>query len=216
MGEALIVTSGKGGVGKSTVAVNLAAALALLGSRTVLVDADTGLRSLDILLGLENDVVYDLTDVAEGVCRLQQAELRSRDVERLHLIAAAQLRDVTSIGRRQMEEIAGRLKELYDYVVIDCPAGVDEGFRIAASGADRAIIVTQNDAVCVRDAERVKGLLNRADVSNIALAVNRMQPEKLRRHEASACEKLAERLEAPLIGVIREDDVSRYGRKSRL
>lgn len=206
MGEALIVTSGKGGAGKSTVAVNLAAAMARLGDRVVLVDADTGLRSLDVMLGLENDVVYDLTDVAEGVCRLRQAVLRCRAVDGLYMVAAAQLRDVSSVTRGQMEDIAGQLKRQYDAVVIDCPAGVDTGFHIAAAGADRAVIVTQNDVISVRDAERVKGLLQRADVTRAALLVNRALPEKLRRREKSACEALAERLELPLIGIVGEND----------
>ena len=153
--EALVVTSGKGGVGKSTVAVNLAVSLARRGKKTVVIDADTGLRSLDVLLGMENDVVYDLTDVVEGVCKLRQAVVKVRDVDNLSMLAAAQLRDMSSVSREQMEKVVSELKEQFDYVIIDCPAGVDLGFRVAVAGADRAIIVTHNDAICQRDVERL-------------------------------------------------------------
>ncbi|MBQ8953499.1 MAG: septum site-determining protein MinD [Clostridia bacterium] len=206
MGEALVVTSGKGGVGKSTLAVNLAAALALAGSRTALVDADTGLRSLDVMLGLENNVVYDLTDVAEGVCRLRQAVLRCPAVPGLSMMAASQLRDAGSVSREKMKDIAGQLKESFEYVIIDCPAGVDAGFRIAAAGADRALIVTQIDPVCVRDAERVKGLLERAGVGKTLLAVNRVRREKPKKEEPYSWDALAQRLELPLVGLVGEDE----------
>ena len=206
MSEALLVTSGKGGVGKSTLAVNLAATLAMMGQSTVLVDADTGLRSLDVLLGLENDVVYDLTDVTEGVCKLRQAIVACPHLSGLRLVAAAALRDTSSVSREKMREVIEELKERFDHVMIDCPAGVDEGFRIACSGADRAIIVTQNDAVCARDAERVKGLLERAGITDVFLAINHARRERLKKGEISACETLAQRLELPLIGIIGEND----------
>ena len=202
MSEALVITSGKGGVGKSTVAVNLGVSLARLGQKTVVIDADTGLRSLDVLLGMENDVVYDLTDVVEGVCPLHRAMVPVRGVQEMYLLAAAQLRDMSSVTRDEMDEVASQLKERFDYVLIDCPAGVDTGFRIAVAGADRAIIVTQNDVVCQRDAERVKGLLERAGIMNIALLVNRVRPEKLQKNQPSSCEIMAEQLEMPLIGNI--------------
>ena len=220
MSEALVITSGKGGVGKSTLAVNLAAALALMDQKTVLVDADTGLRSLDVMLGLENDVVYDLTDVAEGVCRLQQALVRCPDIPGLRLVAAAALRDAGSVSRDRMREIIGQLRERFQYVVIDCPAGVDEGFRIAAAGAGRAIIVTQNDPVCVRDAERVKGLLERAGVTDAMLAVNRVCREKRKKGEPYSWDALARRLELPLVGIVGENDAfaeaARKGRPAML
>lgn len=200
--EALVVTSGKGGVGKSTVAVNLAVSLAKRGKKTVVIDADTGLRSLDVLLGMENDVVYDLTDVVEGVCKLKQAVVKVRDVDNLSMLAAAQLRDMSSVSREQMEKVVSELKEQFDYVIIDCPAGVDLGFRVAVAGADRAIIVTHNDAICQRDVERVKGLLQRADVNDMALLVNRVTPEKLKKKKPSSCAVMAEKLEMKLIGNI--------------
>ena len=200
--EALVVTSGKGGVGKSTVAVNLAVSLARRGKKTVVIDADTGLRSLDVLLGMENDVVYDLTDVVEGVCKLRQAVVKVRNVDNLSMLAAAQLRDMSSVSREQMEKVVSELKEQFDYVIIDCPAGVDLGFRVAVAGADRAIIVTHNDAICQRDVERVKGLLQRADVSDMVLLVNRVTPEKLKKKQPSSCAVMAEKLEMKLIGNI--------------
>ena len=206
MSEALVVTSGKGGVGKSTLAVNLAAALALAGSRTALVDADTGLRSLDVMLGLENNVVYDLTDVAEGVCRLRQAVLRCPAVPGLSMMAASQLRDAGSVTREKMKDIAAQLRQSFEYVIIDCPAGVDAGFRIAAAGADRAVIVTQNDPICVRDAERVKGLLERAGVTEAMLVVNRAHRERPKKGEPYSWDALAQRLELPLIGLVEENE----------
>ncbi len=207
MGEALVITSGKGGVGKSTLAVNLAVALAGMECRTVLIDADTGLRSLDVLLGLENNVVYDLTDVAEGACRLRQAVLKHREIPRLALVAAAQLRDSSSVTPERMEKIVGELKDEFDEVIIDCPAGVDNGFRVATAGADRAVVVVQNDPICVRDAERVKGLLERADVARVDFCVNRAQPEPVQ-EGPSSLDQLAERLEMKCIGAVPEDSAA--------
>ena len=205
MGEALVITSGKGGVGKSTLAVNLAVALAGMGRKTLLIDADTGLRSLDVLLGMENNIVYDLTDAAEGVCRLKQAVVKVQKVENLSLIAAAQLRDSSSVPPARMKEIVNRLRDMFDKVIIDCPAGIGTGFRAAASAADRAVIVALDDAITVRDAERVKGLLERFDLPTPQLVVNRVVWEKLKKDGKDAGHRLADRLEMPLLGVIAED-----------
>ena len=203
MDEVLLITSGKGGVGKSTVAVNLAASLARLRRKVILIDGDTGLRSLDVLLGVENNVVYDMTDVVEGVCKLKQAVVKSRDVEGLYMLPAAMLRETASVSPEQMKDIVSQLRGDYDFIFIDCPAGVDLGFHTAASaGVDRAVIVAQNDVISVRDAERVKSLLRREGVNDMMLIMNRVQPEKLKRRQPSSCEQLAERLELPLIGII--------------
>lgn len=206
MSEALVITSGKGGVGKSTLAVNLALAQAAAGWKVALIDVDTGLRNLDVLLGMENRVVYDLTDVAEGVCRMKQALVRHHTYENLSLIAAAQMRDSGSVSPAQMEKIVGKLKEQFDWVIIDCPAGVDRGFRTAIAGADRAVIVALNDAVSIRDAERVKGLLEKAGLPTPLLVCNRMKNVKLKKGETPAWQQMAEKLDMKLLGAAPEDD----------
>lgn len=209
MSEALVITSGKGGAGKSTLAANLSVALADGGAKVVLIDADTGLRNLDVLLGMENRVVYDLTDVAEGVCRLKQALVRDRNCENLCLIAAAQMRDSSSVLPAQMEKIVGKLKEQFDWIIVDCPAGVDRGFRTAIAGADRALVVTMDDPVSVRDAERVSALVEKAGLPKPMLVCNRVRAEKLRKGEQPAWMATAERLDMHLAGVVPEDDAVR-------
>lgn len=206
MGKALMITSGKGGVGKSTMAVNLALAQAMAGWKVVLIDVDTGLRNLDVLLGLENRVVYDLTDVAEGVCRLKQALVRHQTCENLSMIAAAQMRDSGSVSPAQMEKIVGKLREQFDWIIIDCPAGVDRGFRTALAGADEAVVVALNDVVSIRDAERVRGLIEKAGLPKPMLVCNRIRFRKLRKGETPVWEQMAERLDMKLLGVVPEDD----------
>lgn len=216
MGEALVVTSGKGGAGKSTVAVNLAAALAMKGKSALLIDADTGLRSLDVLLGLENNVVYDLTDVIEGNCRLKQAIVKARCADNLFLIAAAALRDASSVKPAAMADTVRRLRAKYDYIIIDCPAGVDAGFRTAIAPAERAIVVTSEDAICVRDVERVGALLDQAGIRDRLLVVNRMRARKIKRGEPMPGQVLSERLHMALLGQLGEDrafyDAAQAGR----
>lgn len=214
MSEALVITSGKGGVGKSTLAANLSLALAEAGRRVVLIDADTGLRNLDVLLGMENRVVYDLTDVAEGVCRLKQALVKYGNNENLSLIAAAQMRDSGSVTPAQMEKIIGKLKDQFDLIIVDCPAGVDRGFRTAIAGADRAIVVALEDAVSIRDAERVAQLVVKAGMPKPMLVCNRMRAEKLKKGEMSACQKIGERLEMQVLGVVPEDEEIRWAAQS--
>ena len=216
MGEALVVTSGKGGAGKSTVAVNLAAALAVKGKSVLLIDADTGLRSLDVLLGLENNVVYDLTDVIEGNCRVKQAIVKARCADNLFLIAAAALRDASAVKPAAMADTVRRLKAKYDYIIIDCPAGVDAGFRTATAPAEKAIVVTNEDAICVRDAERVGALLDQAGIRERLLVVNRMRARKIKRGEPMPGQALSERLNMTLFGQLGEDkafyDAAQAGR----
>jgi len=214
MSEALVVTSGKGGVGKSTLAANLSVALADAGQKVVLIDADTGLRNLDVLLGMENRVVYDLTDVAEGVCRLKQALVKYEGNENLSLIAAAQMRDSGSVTPAQMEKIIGKLKDQFDRIIIDCPAGVDRGFRTAIAGADRAIVVALEDAVSIRDAERVAQLVVKAGMPRPVLVCNRMRPEKLKKDEEPVWRKISQRLDMELLGIVPEDDEIRWSAQS--
>jgi len=205
MGQSLVVTSGKGGSGKSTVALNLGAALAASGRSVVLVDMDMGMRSLDILCGLENRIVYDLADVADGICRVKQAIVKHPTVQGLSLISAAQTRGSDALTPLRSREVMDELKERFDLVVIDCPAGVGRGFRNAASGADRALIVSLTDPVSLRDAERVAGLLERHDILRPELAFNRVRPARGRKG-ASLTLEYADRLNLKLIGLIPEDE----------
>lgn len=214
MSEALVITSGKGGVGKSTLAANLSLALADAGQKVVLIDADTGLRNLDVLLGMENRVVYDLTDVAEGVCRLKQALVKYAGNEKLSLIAAAQMRDSGSVSPAQMEKIIGKLKDQFDRIIVDCPAGVDRGFRTAIAGADRAIVVALEDAVSIRDAERVSQLIVKSGMPKPVLVLNRMRAEKLGKDETPAWMQISQRLEMELLGIVPEDDEIRWAAQS--
>ena len=214
MSEALVITSGKGGVGKSTLAANLSLALADAGQKVVLIDADTGLRNLDVLLGMENRVVYDLTDVAEGVCRLKQALVRYAGNDNLSLIAAAQMRDSGSVSPAQMEKIIEKLKGQFDRIIVDCPAGVDRGFRTAIAGADRAIVVALEDAVSIRDAERVAQLIVKSGMPRPVLVCNRMRAEKLGKGETAVWQKISERLDLELLGIVPEDDEIRRAAQS--
>ena len=159
MGEVIVVTSGKGGVGKTTTTANLGVGFALQGKKVVLVDADIGLRNLDVVMGLENRIVYDLVDVTEGNCRLKQALIRDKRFENLYLLPAAQTRDKNAVNPEQMKELTAELVQDFDYVLIDCPAGIEQGFKNAIAGADRAVIVTTPEVSAVRDADRIIGLL---------------------------------------------------------
>lgn len=206
MGQSLVITSGKGGSGKSTIALNLGAALAASGRSVVLVDMDMGMRSLDILCGLENRIVYDLADVADGVCRVKQAIVKHPTVMNLSLISAAQTRGSDALSPLRSREVMDELKERFDLVLIDCPAGVGRGFRSAASGADRALIVSLTDPVSLRDAERVAGLLQRHDILRPLLAFNRVRPAR-RREGAKNPLEYADRLNLPLVGLIPEDEL---------
>ncbi len=156
-GQAILITSGKGGVGKTTVTANLGIALALAGKRTAVVDADIGMRNLDVVLGLENRIVYDLVHVIEGHCRVNQALVKDRRLENLFLLPAAQIRDQSAVKEEQMAALVNELKESFEYVLVDCPAGVEDGFRNAIAGTDRAIVVTNPEMSAIRDADRAIG-----------------------------------------------------------
>lgn len=202
MSEAWVITSGKGGVGKSTLAANLAVSLTREGKTVALVDCDTGLRNLDVLLGLQDRVIYDLCDLAEGMCRLKQGLVPHREFEGLFLVAAAQTRESGAVTPAQMEKLTERLLEKHDYVLLDCPAGLGRGFRMSVAGAQRAIVVTMQDVVSLRDAERAVGLLKRSEL-NAQLVVNRAHWTKP--DDPMSPEAMAERLYIPLLGVVPED-----------
>ena len=159
MGEVIVITSGKGGVGKTTTTANLGVGLALAEKKVVLIDADIGLRNLDVVMGLENRIVYDLVDVVEGRCRTKQALIRDKRYHNLFLLPAAQTRDKNAVSPEQMKKLCQELKEEYDFILVDCPAGIEQGFRNAIAGADQALIVTTPEVSAVRDADRIIGLV---------------------------------------------------------
>lgn len=205
-GQVIVITSGKGGVGKTTTVANLGAALALGGNRVALVDADIGLRNLDVVMGLENRIVYDLVDVVEGYCRLKQALIKDKRFENLFLLPAAQTKDKTAVTPDQMKSLVGDLKKDFDFILIDCPAGIEQGFRNAIAGAERAVIVTTPEVSAVRDADRIIGLLEAAQMSAPMLIINRIRPQMVKRGDMMDIGDILDILAIDLLGVVPEDD----------
>lgn len=206
MGEVIVVTSGKGGVGKTTTVANLGVGLALLGKKVALIDADIGLRNLDVVMGLENRIVYDLVDVVEGRCRSKQALIRDKRYDTLFLLPAAQTRDKNAVNPEQMKVLCTELSEEFDFVLVDCPAGIEQGFRNAIAGADRALIVTTPEVSAVRDADRIIGLLEAAELGNPRLIINRLRPDMVKRGDMMDIDDILEILAIELIGVIPDDE----------
>jgi septum site-determining protein MinD len=207
MGEAIVVTSGKGGVGKTTTSANLGTALALLGRKVCMVDTDIGLRNLDVVMGLENRIVYDLIDVAEGRCRLNQALVKDKRFEELYMLPAAQTKDKEDISPEQVRKIVEDLKPDYDYVIIDCPAGIEHGFENAVSGADQAIIVTTPENAAVRDADRVIGILEKRGFQSPKLIINRIRPSMLKSGDMLEIDDICQVLAIDLIGIVPDDEL---------
>lgn len=206
MGEVIVVTSGKGGVGKTTTSANIGTGLAANGYKVVLVDTDIGLRNLDVVMGLENRIVYDLVDVTSGNCRLKQALIKDKRFSNLFLLPAAQTKDKTSVNPEQMRELANNLKEEFDYAIIDCPAGIEQGFRNAIAGADRAIVVCTPEVSAVRDADRIIGLLEASELRNPKLIINRLRPEMVKRGDMMDISDILDILAIELVGVVPEDE----------
>lgn len=206
MSECIVVTSGKGGVGKTTTSANLGTGLAKLGFKVVLLDADIGLRNLDVVLGLENRIVYNLIDVIEGNCRLKQALIKDKKYPELYLLPAAQTRDKDAITPEQMLTLCNDLKEEYDYIIIDCPAGIEQGFKNAIAGADRALVVTTPEVSAIRDADRIIGLLEANDLRNHRLIVNRLRTDMVKRGDMMSIEDVVDILAIDLIGAIPDDE----------
>ncbi|PHV71486.1 septum site-determining protein MinD [Sporanaerobium hydrogeniformans] len=206
MSEVIVITSGKGGVGKTTTSANVGTALALAGKQVVLVDADIGLRNLDVVMGLENRIVYDLVDVVEGRCRLKQALIKDKRFEGLFLLPAAQTRDKNAVSPEQMKKLCDSLKEDFDYILLDCPAGIEQGFKNAIAGADRALVITTPEVSAVRDADRIIGLLESHGVSTIHLIINRVRMNMVKRGDMMAMEDVVEILAIDLIGVVPDDE----------
>ncbi len=206
MGEVVVVTSGKGGVGKTTATANIGTALAALGKKVALVDTDIGLRKLDLVLGLENRIVFNLIDVTSGNCRLKQALIRDKRLDGLYFLPAAQTRDKTAVTPEQMRSLCEELKKEFDYVLIDCPAGIEQGFKNAVAGADRALVVTNPEISSVRDADRIIGLLEASEIKDTRLIVNRIRPVMVKQGNMLDVEDILDNLRIDLIGIVPEDE----------
>jgi len=207
MGEAIVVTSGKGGVGKTTTSANLGTALAILGKKVCMVDTDIGLRNLDVVMGLENRIVYDLIDVAEGRCRVNQALIKDKRFDELYMLPAAQTKDKNDISPEQVRGIVETLKPDFDYIVIDCPAGIEQGFRNAIAGASQAIVVTTPEHAAVRDADRVIGLLEKSHIPSPKLVINRIRPGLVRSGDMLEVDEICQVLAIDLIGIVPDDEL---------
>lgn len=206
MGKVIVITSGKGGVGKTTTTANIGTGLAMLGKKVVMVDTDIGLRNLDVVLGLENRIVYDLVDAVRGNCRLKQALIKDKRYENMFLLPAAQTKDKTAVSEEQMIELCNKLKEEFDYVVVDCPAGIEHGFKNAIAGAEEAIVVTTPEVSAVRDADRIIGLLEAAELSKPRLVINRIRANMVKSGDMMSVEDILEILAIDLLGIVPDDD----------
>lgn len=206
MAKVITITSGKGGVGKTTSTANLGTALAGLGNKVVVVDADIGLRNLDVVMGLENRIVYDLVDVIEGNCRLRQALIKDKHEAELYLLPAAQTRDKDAVTKEEMIELVDQLREEFDFVLIDSPAGIESGFKNAIAGADEIIIVTTPEVSAVRDADRIIGLCEAYEKGQPRLILNRLRPKMVLSGEMMSVEDVLQILAIDLIGIIPEDE----------
>ncbi len=206
MCEVIVVTSGKGGVGKTTTSANVGTGLALLRKRVVLIDTDIGLRNLDVVMGLENRIVYNLVDVIEGTCRYRQALIKDKNTPNLFLLPSAQTKDKSAVSPEQMKKLVEELREEFDYVILDCPAGIEQGFQNAIAAADRALVVTTPEVSAIRDADRIIGLLESNNISQIDLIVNRIRMDMVKRGEMMSIDDVVEILAIDLIGAIPDDE----------
>lgn len=206
LGTAIVITSGKGGVGKTTTSANIGTGLAMLGKSVVVLDADIGLRNLDVVLGLENRIVYDIIDVIEKNCRLKQGLIRDKRYEKLYLLPAAQTKDKSAIKPEQMLELVGELKKEFDYIIIDSPAGIEQGFQYSIAGADMALIVTTPEISAVRDADRVIGILEAKGLHNPKLIINRIRPDMVKRGDMMNMDDIEDILAIDLMGIVPDDE----------
>ena len=206
MSEVIVITSGKGGVGKTTTVANIGTALAMLGKKTAVVDTDIGLRNLDVVLGLENRIVYNLVDVVNGNCRLKQALIKDKRNQNLFLLPAAQTKDKSAVTPAQMIKLVDSLREEFEYILLDCPAGIEQGFKNAIAGADKAIVVTTPEVSAIRDADRIIGLLEANNLRDIHLIINRLRPDMVARGDMMSVDDVTEILAVDLIGTILDDE----------
>ena len=204
--KVLTVTSGKGGVGKTTITANLGAALASRQQKVVCIDGDIGLRNLDVVLGLENRIVYDIVDIVEKRCKLRQAMIRDKRIEGLFLIPAAQTRDKTAVSPSDMVRVCNELRPDYDWIIVDSPAGIERGFRNAFAPADHVLVVTNPEISAVRDADRIIGIVEAEEKGPARLIINRIDPEMVARGDMISTEDIVDLLAIELIGIIPEDN----------
>ncbi len=206
MGEAIVITSGKGGVGKTTTSANIGTALALLGKKVCMVDTDIGLRNLDVVMGLENRIIYDLVDVIDGRCRLAQALIKDKRFDELHLLPAAQTKDKHAVSPESVRNVVLELKKDFDYVIIDCPAGIEQGFKNAVAGADHAIVVTTPENAAVRDADRIIGLLEAENIRGPKLIINRIRANMMKNGDMLGIDDICSVLAIDLLGIVPDDE----------
>lgn len=206
MSEVIVVTSGKGGVGKTTTSANVGTGLAKLDKKVVLIDTDIGLRNLDVVMGLENRIVYNLVDVIEGNCRIKQALIKDKRYPNLYLLPSAQTRDKTAVTPEQMKKLVDELREEFDYILLDCPAGIEQGFKNAIAGADRALIVTTPEVSAIRDADRIIGLLEASEMKRTDLIVNRVRMDMVKRGDMMSIDDVVDILAINIIGAVPDDE----------
>lgn len=206
MCEVIVVTSGKGGVGKTTTTANVGTGLAAMGNKVLLIDTDIGLRNLDVVMGLENRIVYNLVDVVEGNCRIKQALIKDKRYNSLYLLPSAQTRDKSAVNESQMKKMVEHLKDQFDYIILDCPAGIEQGFKNAIAGADRAFVVTTPEVSAIRDADRIVGLLEANEFIKIELIINRIRYDMVRRGDMMSANDVVDILAIPLMGVVPDDE----------
>jgi septum site-determining protein MinD len=204
--KAITITSGKGGVGKTTTTANLGIALARLSNRVIVIDADIGLRNLDVVMGLENRIVYDLVDVIEGRCRLRQAMIKHKQFPNLYLMPAAQTRDKTAVSPADMIHITDKLRNEFEFIIIDSPAGIERGFRNAIAPADEVLIVTNPEISAVRDADRIIGLLEASHKGPGRIILNRLNYQMVKKGEMLSAEDVQDILGLEVIGIVPEDE----------
>ena len=206
MSEVIVITSGKGGVGKTTTTANVGTGLAQLNKKVVMIDTDIGLRNLDVVMGLENRIVYNLVDVIEGKCRLKQALIKDKKYPELCLLPSAQTRDKDAVTPEQMVKLIEELRKEFDYILLDCPAGIEQGFKNAIAGADRALVVTTPEVSAIRDADRIVGLLEANEMKRIDLIVNRLRMDMVKRGDMMKVEDVTDILAVNLIGAVPDDE----------
>ena len=206
MSEVIVVTSGKGGVGKTTTSANVGTGLAAKGKKVVLIDTDIGLRNLDVVMGLENRIVYNLVDVVEGNCRVKQALIKDKRHPSLYLLPSAQTKDKSAVREDQMIKMIEYLKQHFEYIILDCPAGIEQGFKNAIAGADRALVVTTPEVSAIRDADRIIGLLEANEFTKIDLIINRLRVDMVRRGDMMSSADVIDILSIPLIGIVPDDE----------
>lgn len=206
MGEVIVITSGKGGVGKTTTTANLGAGLAEAGNKVLVIDTDLGLRNLDVVMGLENRIIYNLVDVIEGGCRLKQALIKDKRNENLFLLPSAQTKDKSAVSPEQMRKLMDDIRDDFDYILLDCPAGIEQGFQSAVAAADKALVVTTPEVSAIRDADRIIGLLEAGKMKCVELIINRIRMEMVKHGDMMSVDDVTEILPVKLIGVVPDDE----------